>query len=399
MNKKIVLAYSGGLDTSFCIPYLKETYEADVHAVLVDCLGMEKLQIDAIEKRAYELGASHFECIAAFDDLYDRIISNLIRGNVLRDRTYPLSVGAERFIQAEKVAEYASKIGTNAVAHGSTGAGNDQIRFDVALRTLISDVEIITPIRDKELTRKDTTTFLRDRGFHVEEKTTTYSINDGIWGTTIGGKETTVSDQALPFDAFPHLKSPETFTAAPEELEITFENGLPASVNGKKGSPRELLTQILEIGRKHGIGRGMHLGDTILGIKGRIGFEAPVATIVYLAHRELEKLVLSKWQRQLKDNLADTYGMLLHEGHYYDPAMRDMEAFFDNSQQNVNGSVKLYVGRGNIFPLGATSPNSLMNASFAKYGEEISGWTGEEARAFSKMYGLSSKLAHQNKKS
>ncbi|MCH8495821.1 MAG: argininosuccinate synthase [Balneolales bacterium] len=399
MSKKIVLAYSGGLDTSFCIPYLKETYEAEIHAVLVDCLGMNQEQIDAIAARAKKLGATDFVCVPAFEELYERIISNLIKGNVLRDRTYPLSVGAERFVQAEQIALYAKKIGTTMVAHGSTGAGNDQVRFDVALRTLLPDVEVITPIRDKELTRQDTTAFLRERGFEVEEKTTLYSINDGIWGTTIGGKETTTSDEALPFDAFPHLKSPETFTETPEEIAIGFENGLPVSINGKKLSTKELLQQLLDLGRKHGVGRGMHLGDTIIGIKGRIGFEAPVAAIIYLAHRELEKLVLSKWQRQTKDNLADTYGMLLHEGHFYDPVMRDIEAFFVSTQQQVAGQVRLYIGHGNLFPLGTSSENSLMNASFAKYGEESTGWTGEEARAFSKLYGLPSKIALQNKKS
>lgn len=398
MSKKVVLAYSGGLDTSFCIPYLKETEGAEVHAVLVDCLGMSPPQIEAIEKKAYDLGAEKFVCVPAFQTLYQRIISFLIKGNVLRDRTYPLSVGAERFIQAEEVAKYALSIGTNIIAHGSTGAGNDQVRFDVALRALVSNVQILTPIRDKELTRKDTTAFLRERGFEVAEKTTSYSINDGIWGTTIGGKETTNSEEALPFDAFPHLKSPDSFTLPSEEIEISFKDGLPVALNGIELSPPQLLQSLLEAGRKHGIGRGMHLGDTILGIKGRIGFEAPVATILYAAHKELEKLVLSKWQRQLKDNLADTYGMLLHEGHYYDPAMRDIEAFFDSSQKKVEGRVTLYLGHGNVFPLSASSPNSLMNASFAKYGEEISGWTGEEARAFSKLYGLSSKLALHSQK-
>ncbi|MCC5925413.1 MAG: argininosuccinate synthase [Bacteroidetes bacterium] len=397
MTKKIVLAYSGGLDTSFCIPYLIENYQAEIHAVLVDCLGMDDEQIQLVDKRAKELGAAHFECVPAFDMLYDRIISNLIKGNVLRDRTYPLSVGAERFIQAEQIAEYARRIGAEAVAHGSTGAGNDQVRFDAALRTLIPGAEIITPIRDKELTRTDTTKYLQSKGFHVEEKTTQYSINDGIWGTTIGGKETTTSDQSLPFDAFPHLKSPSQFTEQAEELTISFHNGLPFAVNGEKMKNKELLQYLLECGRKHGVGRGMHLGDTIIGIKGRIGFEAPVATIVYLAHKELEKLVLTKWQRQLKDQQADMYGMLLHEGHYYDPVMRDIEAFFDSSQQLVKGDSRLYIGHGNLFPLGASSPNSLMNASFAKYGEESTGWTGEEARAFSKLYGLTSKIAHQNK--
>jgi argininosuccinate synthase len=397
MNNTIVLAFSGGLDTSFCIPYLKEKYGAEVHAVMVDCLGMTDTQIDVIREKAYSLGASNFEAIPAFDAMYRRIISYLIKGNVLRDRTYPLSVGAERFIQAEKVAEYALKIKSNRIAHGSTGAGNDQVRFDVALRTLLKDVDIITPIRDNHLSRKETTTFLRERGFDVSEKTTSYSINDGIWGTTIGGKETVGSDTPLPFDAFPFLKNPADFNHEPELISITFMGGLPVALNGKMLSPLNMLCHILDIGRKHGIGRGMHLGDTILGIKGRVGFEAPVATILYFAHKELEKLVLTKWQRHYKDMLADNYGMLLHEGQFYDPAMRDIEAYFDSSQNTVEGTVSLYIGNGILFSQGVTSPNSLMNAAVAKYGEESSGWTGDEARAFSKLTGLTSKLANFNK--
>jgi len=396
MRKKIILAYSGGLDTSFCIPYLIETYQADVHAVMVDCLGLDDAQIELAGKRAAELGAAHFECVPAFDLLYDRVIAYLIMGNVLRDRTYPLSVGAERFIQAEQVAIYAKNTDAWAVAHGSTGAGNDRVRFDAALRTLLPSTEILTPIRDKELTRTHTTSFLRDRGFHVDEKTTHYSVNDGIWGTTIGGKETTTSGEALPFEAFPHLKNPSHFQHEAQEIEITFRGGLPVALNAQAMKPRELLQALLEIGRKHGVGRGMHLGDTILGIKGRIGFEAPVAAILYLAHRELEKLVLTKWQRQLKDQQADLYGMLLHEGHFYDPVMRDVETFFTSTQRLVEGTSRVYIGHGNLFPLGVNSPNSLMNADFAKYGEESTGWTGQEARAFSKLYALSSKIANQN---
>jgi argininosuccinate synthase len=396
-KKKIVLAYSGGLDTSFCIPYLNEVHDAQVYAVMVDCLGMDLESIKSAKERALILGAHTFDCIPAYNKLYDKIISNLIKGNVLRDRTYPLSVGAERFIQAEEVAIFAKKIDATAVAHGSTGAGNDQVRFDVALRTLLPGAEIITPIRDNHLTRKNTTEFLRERGFDVAEKTTSYSINDGIWGTTIGGKETTVSAEALPFEAFPHLKNPELFTEPAEILELKFEAGLPVAVNGNVLAPVDVLRYLLEVGRKHGIGRGMHLGDTIIGIKGRIGFEAPVAAILYAAHRELEKLVLTKWQRQLKDTLADQYGMLLHEGHYYDPVMRDIEAFFDSTQTAVSGMSKLYLGYGNIFPLGSDSENSLMKSEIARYGEESSGWSGQEARAFSKLYGLSSIIAHQKK--
>ena len=394
MEKPIVLAYSGGLDTSFCIPFLKETYKTQVHAVLVDTLGMDDEQIQVIREIAFLYGADAFECIPGFESMYDRIISYLIKGNVLRDRTYPLSVGAERFIQAEKVAHYAQQIGTHRVAHGSTGAGNDQVRFDIALSALIPNVDIITPIRDGGLTRQFTTDFLRNRGFEIADKTTNYSINDGIWGTTIGGKETTAADTALPFEAFPHLIDPLSFEADPEQVTISFEKGLPIAVNGQKMSPLTLMRTVLELGRKHGIGRGMHLGDTILGIKGRIGFEAPVAQILYFAHRELEKLVLTKWQRQIKDNLADQYGMLLHEGQFYDPVMRNLEAYFNSSQDHVSGEVQIYIGRGILYHLKTTSPFSLMKKGIATYGEDTNGWTGSEARAYSKLAGITSKLAN-----
>jgi argininosuccinate synthase len=399
MSNIIALAYSGGLDTSFCIPWLREKYGAEVHAVMIDCYGIGPEEEEVIRERAIAMGARAFTLIDGFPALYKKIITNLIRGNVLRDRTYPLSVGAERFIQAEGVVKYAKSIGTRRIAHGSTGAGNDQVRFDVAVRTLLPDAEIITPIRDEGLTRAQTTAWLREKGFEVAEKTTSYSINSGIWGTTIGGRETTTSDQALPFEAFPELKAPHDYDDKPEDITIGFGHGLPVSVNGIALEPRYLLDELHDFGVRHGIGRGMHLGDTILGIKGRIGFEAPVATLIYTAHRELEKLVLSKWQRHVKDTLADTYGMLLHEAQYYDPVMRDIEAFFLASQKVVNGDVTLYGFRGNLFVKGASSPHSLMNNNVARYGEEAGGWTGEEARAFSKIFGISTRISHQVQKS
>ncbi|TVQ09457.1 MAG: argininosuccinate synthase [Balneolaceae bacterium] len=398
MSNIIVLAYSGGLDTSFCIPWLREKYGAEIHAVMVDCYGIGPDEEEVVRERAIRMGAKAFTLIDGFPPLYSKIISNLIRGNVLRDRTYPLSVGAERFIQAEGVVKYARSIGTNRVAHGSTGAGNDQVRFDVAVRTLMADAEIITPIRDEGLTREQTTGYLRGKGFDVPDKTTSYSINSGIWGTTIGGRETTTSDKALPFEAFPELKAPHEYDDKPEDLTLTFELGLPVAINGDKLEPRVMLSELHQFGVKHGIGRGMHLGDTIIGIKGRIGFEAPVATIIYTAHRDLEKLVLSKWQRHVKDSLADMYGMLLHEAQYFDPVMRDIEALFAASQKVVKGDVQLYAYRGNLFVKGASSPYSLMNNTIARYGEEAGGWTGEEARAFSKIFGISTRISQQVQK-
>jgi len=395
--QRIVLAYSGGLDTSFCIPYLKEKYDAEIHAVTVDCIGVNAEETDQLHQKALLYGADAFASLDGLNPLFDRIFSPLIKGNVLKDRTYPLCVGSERFIQALLIVEYARSIEADAVAHGSTGAGNDQIRFDVALRTLAPELEIITPIRDEELTRHDTTSFLRDRGFDVPQKTTDYSINRGIWGTTVGGKETTVSNQALPLNAWPELPVPHLMDDEPEEITIGFENGLPTTINDHLYSPIEMLHAIRDIGIKHGIGRGMHLGDTILGFKGRVGFEAPVATIIYAAHRELEKLVLSKWQRHLKDHLADQYGLMLHEGQYFDPVMRDIEAFFDSTQHAVTGEVTLYLYRGNIQPMKSDSPNNLMNSPVARYGEEATGWTGTEARAYSKLYSIASRVTWSGK--
>ncbi|MDI6402375.1 argininosuccinate synthase [Balneolaceae bacterium ANBcel3] len=398
MNDPIVLAYSGGLDTSFCIPYLKEKYATDVHAVIVDCVGLKRSEKEAIRQRALDLGAAEFACFDGFPSLYDHILSFLIKGNVLRDRTYPLCVGAERYIQAELILEYAKEQGTNRIAHGSTGAGNDQVRFDVALRTAMPDVEIIAPIRDEELTREDTTAFLKEKGFDVPQKTTNYSINDGIWGTSVGGTETITSEKALPFEAFPNLKAPHELDDEPEELTIDFAHGLPVAVNGHQMEASALLEALREFGRYHGIGMGMHLGDTILGIKGRIGFEAPVAKILYTAHRELEKLVLSQEQRQIKDSLADKYGAMLHEANYYDPVMRDIEAFFNSTQARVTGEVTLYACRGSLFPLKAHSPYSAMNNSIAKYGEEAGGWNGSEARAYSKLYSIRTQIYNTRSK-
>lgn len=395
--QKIVLAYSGGLDTSFCIPFLKEKYQSEVHAITVDCMGMSNEEKDELHKKAISHGADYFQCIDGTSMLYDRIIRPLIMGNVLKDRTYPLSVGSERFVQALLITEYAFSIEADAVAHGSTGAGNDQIRFDVALRTLAPGLHIITPIRDEQLTRSDTTAFLRKKGFDVPQKTTDYSVNRGIWGTTVGGKETTVSDQALPLNAWPELPVPHEMNDQPEEITIQFSKGLPTHINGVAMDPLALLQKLRIIGIQHGVGRGMHLGDTILGFKGRVGFEAPVATLIYAAHRELEKLTLSKWQRHFKDHLADQYGLMLHEGLYFDPLMRDIEAFFESTQTVVDGEVTLYVYRGNVLPIKSASPYSLMNSDVARYGEDASGWTGLEARAYAKLYSISSQVTARSK--
>jgi argininosuccinate synthase len=390
MKRNIVLAYSGGLDTSFCIPYLAEKYDAEIHAVTVDCGSIDTANAGDLEAKAKKLGAASFTMADGKPMLVDKVIKYLIFGNVLRDRTYPLCVGSERFVQAVEVIKKAREIGADAIAHGSTGAGNDQVRFDVALRALFPEGEIITPIRDEAISRQFATDFLKARGFDVPVKTTQYSINKGIWGTSIGGKETAGSKQALPFEAFPEMPVPAGVPDAPETISIGFEKGIPVSLNGEKLTFLEIIERVRALGTRLGIGRGMHLGDTILGFKGRIGFEAPAATILYAAHRELEKLVLSKWQRHTKDQLADQYGMLLHEGQFFEPVMRNIESFLESSQETVTGEVSLYGYKGSLFPLSSASPNSLMERSPAKYGEEAGGWTGLEARAFCKLYAIPS---------
>lgn len=392
--KKIVLAFSGGLDTSFCIPYLIRKYEAEVHTVTVDCMGLGTDEKNTLSEKAKLLGAVSHQTIDGTEPLYREVLSYLIKGNVLRDRTYPLCVGAERYVQARLVAEYAAGINAGAIAHGSTGAGNDQIRFDTALRTLSPGAEIITPVRDESFTREYQVQILEEMGIHFDTKKSPYSINSGIWGSTIGGHETLTSSQPLPFKAFPNIPEPTALDDEPQIIKIGFDQGLPVSLDDEQFQPLELLEKIRSIGINHGIGRGMHTGDTILGFKGRIGFEAPVATILYTAHSELEKLVLTKWQRHLKNGLADHYGMLLHEAHYFDPAARDIEAFFDHSQQNVSGYSSLYVFRGSLYPYGADSPYSLMKQKSLQYGEQSSLWNGSEARAFSKLYGLSSIISN-----
>jgi argininosuccinate synthase len=392
---KIVLAYSGGLDTSFCIPYLLNKYSAEIYTVTVDCAGLDEEEKNKLEEQALQLGAKEHTTIDGTAILYDQVLSYLIKGNVLRDRTYPLCVGSERFIQAKLAAEFANSIGAKAIAHGSTSAGNDQIRFDTALGTLNPDLEIITPIRDEQFTREYQTEFLKKYGVYFSSEKSPYSVNSGLWGTTVGGHETLTSEQPLPFKAFPHLPEPDKLKDEQEVISISFEEGLPVAVNGESLPPLTLLKKLQEIGEAHGIGRGMHTGDTIIGIKGRIGFEAPVASILYAAHIELEKIVLTKWQKHLKNMLADQYGMMLHEANYFDPVMRDIEAFFDESQKKVTGTVSLHLYHGAIYPYGTSSPYSLMKSKKALYGEQSQLWTGEEAKAFSKIYGLSSVLSNQ----
>ena len=389
----IVLAFSGGLDTSFCVPHLKETYGEPVYTVTVNTGGITDEDAQALEQKSQTLGAAGHYLVEGRYALYDDHLSYLIKGNILRGGVYPLCVGTERVVQARKTVEIARKVGARAIAHGSTGAGNDQVRFDVAIRLLADDLEIITPIRDQGLSRQDTTAFLIERGFEVPSKSTTYSINKGLWGTTVGGAETLGTTEPLPDDAYPDTVAP---AASPDEhcdLTLTFTNGLPTAINGVEADPVALIETLNEVGAQYGVGRDNHVGDTILGIKGRVGFEAPGPMILITAHRELEKIVLTKWQRFQKDHLADFYGMLLHEAQHFDPVMRDIEAFIDSSQGVVSGTVTVRLFKGHISILGCDSPHSMFDTGVATYGEHNALWDGRDARGFCQLTGVQGYLA------
>lgn len=389
----IALAFSGGLDTSFCIPYLRETHGEAVTAVTVNTGGVSAADADALRQRALDLGADDHVLVDGRVRLFEDHLSYLIKGNVLRGEVYPLCVGPERVVQARAVAEVARTVGARAVAHGSTGAGNDQVRFDVALRMLAGDLDVLTPIREHGLSRADTTAFLEARGFPVPAETTTYSINRGLWGTTVGGRETHTSAQPLPDSAYPDTTPPADAPDTPHGLTLSFEDGLPTALDGVPMDPVALIEALNDIGGAHGVGRGIHVGDTILGIKGRVGFEAPAALILIEAHRELEKIVLTKWQRYQKKQQADVYGMLLHEGQYFDPVMRDLEAFFDASQEVVTGTVTARLFKGRLDVLGCDSPFSMFDAGVATYGEENALWSGRDARGFARLCGVQAQLA------
>jgi len=395
--KKAVLAFSGGLDTSFCVPYLKEKgYE--VYAVTVDTGGFSNAEVKKIKNRAKELKVKKHYFIDGKHDLFNKIVTYIIKANVLRGGVYPLSAGPERIIQAIKVINIAQKVGATAVVHGSTGAGNDQVRFDVAIKTLAPELEIITPIRDLGITREEEFAFLGKHGFKVEQTSKSYSINKGMLGTTIGGKETKDSWELPPDGVFPTVIDIDNAPKGGEEIVISFDKGLPMKINGKAMNSIKFMAYLDKLGAKHGVGKGMHLGNTILGIKGRIVFEAPAALILIKAHKELEKLVLTKWQSFWKDVLSEAYGNFLHEGQYFDPVVKDIETMIDSSQSVVSGEVKIKLHKGNIIVIGVKSPYSLMDKKVATYGEQNLLWTGQEAAGFSKIYGLQGVLAGKAKK-
>lgn len=392
-QEKLVLAYSGGLDTSYSLKKLsQENYE--VHAVSVNTGGFSIEEIDTIEKKAYEMGAFTYKNINALQAFYDQIVKYLIFGNVLKNNTYPLSVSAERIIQAVEIVHYAKSIKAKYIAHGSTGAGNDQVRFDLIFQILAPEVEIITLIRDQQLSREDEIEYLKSQGIDVPWEKAKYSINQGLWGTSVGGAETLTSNEALPDSAYPSSLTKTT----PEDLELEFKSGELTAVNGQSGTPIALIQQVQELAKGFAIGRDIHVGDTIIGIKGRVGFEAAAPLLIIKAHHLLEKHTLSKWQQHQKEQLASFYGMQLHEGQYLDPVMRDMEAFLESSQKKVSGTVFLKLHPYRFELLGITSPHDLMQAEFGSYGEMNKGWTADEAKGFIKLTANASKIyQHLNK--
>lgn len=393
-HSKLVLAYSGGLDTSYSLRKLsKEGYE--VHAVSINTGGFSETEILDIEKKAYQMGAHFYKNIDALDSFYNKIVKYLVFGNVLRNNTYPLSVSAERIIQAIEIITYAKAIGAEYIAHGSTGAGNDQVRFDMIFQVLAPEIKIITLIRDHQLSREDEIEYLKTQRIDFPWEKAKYSINQGLWGTSVGGAETLTSDLPLPDSAYPSALKKEK----EEQISLQFTQGELTEVNGKKGSPVSLIQTLEELAKQYAIGRDIHVGDTIIGIKGRVGFEAAAPSVIIKAHHLLEKHTLSKWQQFQKEQLANFYGMQLHEGHYLDPVMRDMEAFMESSQKQVTGSVFIKLHPYRFELLGIESPNDLMQAEFGSYGEMNKGWTADEAKGFIKLTSNATKIyQHLNNK-
>ena len=380
MNNKVVLAFSGGLDTSFCVPYLKEKgYE--VHTVMVNTGGFSAEEEKAIETRALTLGAASHKNVNAVETYYNKGIRYLIYGNILKNATYPLSVSSERVFQALEVLRHVKEIGAGAVAHGSTGAGNDQVRFDIVFEILAPEVKIIAPVRDEGFTRQFEIDFLQNHGFDFSWEKAKYSINQGLWGTSIGGVETLSSDGYLPEEAYPT----KVTKSEPEHIRIGFRKGEPVSFNGVEMSPVEVIKAVRDAAGPFGIGRDIHIGDTIIGIKGRVGFEAAAPLIIVKAHHLLEKHTLTKGQLYWKDQIAGWYGQQMHEAMYLDPVCRDMEAMMDSIEQNVTGEVEVALMPYHFSVLGCTSEHDLMSSKFGAYGEINNSYTGRDVVGFTKV--------------
>ena len=392
--KKVVLAFSGGLDTSYCAIYLSKDLGYEVHTLTVNTGGFSAEELVQIEKRALSLGVKSHKAVEETQNYYDKVIRYLIYGNVLKNGTYPLSVSAERMSQALAAARYAKEIGATAIAHGSTGAGNDQVRFDMVIQILAPGMGIITPIRDLRLSREAEIEYLKAHGVDMNFEKAKYSINKGLWGTSVGGKETLNSLGMLPEEAWPTQVTKQ----GTEEVKLGFSRGELISVDGREyDHPTLAIQKLQEIAGPYGIGRDIHVGDTIIGIKGRVGFEAAAPVIIIKSHHALEKHVLTKWQMSWKDQLAQFYGNWLHEGQYLDPIMRDMEAFLTSSQQHVTGTVSLSLYPYRFQVIGIESTYDLMSAKFGKYGEMNLGWSGEDVKGFTKIFGNQVGIYHQVK--
>jgi argininosuccinate synthase len=387
-GEPILLAFSGGLDTSFCVPWLKETYRRPVITVTVDTGGIDGAAARSLAERSVKLGAAEHHLIDARAAYFDQVLKYLLMGNVRRGGLYPLCVGAERVLQAQTIAHMALALGTKMVAHGCTAAGNDQVRFEVALRTLAPDLEIIAPVRDRAFKRPEQLKYLEDHQLPIPAFGGAYSVNRGLWGVTIGGKETLTSEGTIPDDAWVLSKDAFSKPRAAERHTIGFERGIPASLDGKPLPPVAIIEELEALAGPFGIGRGVHLGDTVIGTKGRVAFEAPAADVLLTAHRELEKLVMTGKQTRIKDTVAQPYGDLVHEGQHLDPVCRDIEALLLSSQGRVSGEVKVLFRPGSIFVEGVISPYSMMAASKGVYGESAGEWSPTDALGYSKMLAL-----------
>ena len=384
MKEKVLLAFSGGLDTSYCAKYLSVEKNLEVYTAIANTGGFTQSDLEAVEKKAYQLGAVKHVALDVTDSYYEKSIKYMVFGNVLRNGTYPISVSSERIFQAIAIINYAKEIDAQYVAHGSTGAGNDQVRFDLTFDVIAPEIKILTPTRDMVLTREYEINYLKEHGFVSDFTKMEYSINKGLWGTSIGGKETLKSEQTLPETAYPS----QVEKNGEEIVKISFENGEICAVNEKTNENKVLLiNQLEEIANKYGIGRDMHIGDTIIGIKGRVGFEAAAPLLIINAHRMLEKHTLTKWQQYWKEQLGNWYGMLFHEGQFLDPVMRNIETFLEDTQKTVNGTVTVTLKPYHFSLDGIESKNDLMNTGFGQYGEMNNAWTSDDAKGFIKILG------------
>ena len=395
MKEKVVLAFSGGLDTSFCAKYLAEEKGYEVYTAVANTGGFSDVELKIIEEKAYRLGAVKHVAIDVTREYYEKSIKYMVFGNVLRNGTYPISVSSERIFQAIAIINYAKEIGAAYVAHGSTGAGNDQVRFDLTFQILAPEIKILTPTRDMTLTREYEISYLKEHGYTADFKRMEYSINKGLWGTSIGGKETLKSEQTLPESAYPS----QVVKTGEETISIGFEKGEIVSVNGENSEDKiHLINKLEDIANKYGIGRDMHIGDTIIGIKGRVGFEAAAPMLIINAHKMLEKHTLTKWQQYWKDQLGNWYGMFLHEAQYLEPVMRDIEQFLESSQQNVTGTVAVKLRPYSYTLVGVESDFDLMKTDFGEYGEVNKAWTADDVKGFTKILGNQMKIFYNVQK-